>query len=385
MSEYQYYEFRAVDQPLSQRQMDELRELSTRAEITPTSFSNVYHYGDFRGDPRRLMEKYFDAFVYVANWGTHWVMFRLPRALLDVETARPYCPGEGAEVWAKGEHVILSFRSDVEPEGWEEGEGWLDELLPVRAGLLDGDLRALYLGWLLWAGQARYEDEPEDAREPPVPPGLRRLSAPLERLAEFLRIDPDLLAAAAGASSGAAPAGPTGDEMGEWVRGLPEAEKDSLLLRLLEEESPHLRSELLRRFRLARERPADAAPEPSGRTLAELLAAADAHAEEERRREEEKAARERERREREQAAARALHLDTLARREPQAWREVGKLIATKQPKNYDQAVELLRDLGDVAARDGRTEEFRARLSQVREQNSRKPSLLARLDRANLKA
>ena len=42
MSEYQYYEFRAIDRPLTSRQMGELRKLSTRAEITPISFTNEY-------------------------------------------------------------------------------------------------------------------------------------------------------------------------------------------------------------------------------------------------------------------------------------------------------------------------------------------------------
>lgn len=46
-----------------------LRGLSTRAQITTTSFVNVYHWGDFRGDPVKLMERCFDAFVYVTNWG----------------------------------------------------------------------------------------------------------------------------------------------------------------------------------------------------------------------------------------------------------------------------------------------------------------------------
>ena len=79
MSEYQYYEFRAIDRPLHEEEMDELRRLSTRAEITPTSFTNTYHWGDFKGNPFTLMDRYFDAFVYVANWGTHKFMFRLPR------------------------------------------------------------------------------------------------------------------------------------------------------------------------------------------------------------------------------------------------------------------------------------------------------------------
>ena len=41
MSEYQYYEFRAIDRPLTEEEMDELGALSSRAEITPTSFKNA--------------------------------------------------------------------------------------------------------------------------------------------------------------------------------------------------------------------------------------------------------------------------------------------------------------------------------------------------------
>jgi hypothetical protein len=34
MSEYQYYDFRAIDKPLDQDEMDDLRSVSSRAEIT---------------------------------------------------------------------------------------------------------------------------------------------------------------------------------------------------------------------------------------------------------------------------------------------------------------------------------------------------------------
>ena len=86
MSEYQYYEFQALDRPLTRKDMDELRRYSSRAQITPSSFVNVYDYGDFRGDPEELVEKYFDAFLYLANWGTRWLMLRMPRKLLDPKT-----------------------------------------------------------------------------------------------------------------------------------------------------------------------------------------------------------------------------------------------------------------------------------------------------------
>jgi hypothetical protein len=54
MSEYQYYEFLALDQPLTDRQMRDVRSFSTRARITSTSFVNEYHW----------------AFVYFATWGS---------------------------------------------------------------------------------------------------------------------------------------------------------------------------------------------------------------------------------------------------------------------------------------------------------------------------
>ena len=41
MSEYQYYEFVAVDRPLGPGQMAQLRALSTRARITPTGFERA--------------------------------------------------------------------------------------------------------------------------------------------------------------------------------------------------------------------------------------------------------------------------------------------------------------------------------------------------------
>jgi hypothetical protein len=96
MSEYQYYEFQAIDRPLTDREMRELRAYSTRARITPTSFVNDYEWGDFKGNADDWMEKYFDAFLYVANWGTHVFKVRLPVRLLDVKTARMHWP---ASAW----------------------------------------------------------------------------------------------------------------------------------------------------------------------------------------------------------------------------------------------------------------------------------------------
>lgn len=118
MSEYQYYEFQAVDRSLTEREMGVLRGYSTRATITPNRFVNHYEWGDFKGDPAAWVERYFDAFLYLANWGTHELLLRLPRRVLDLETAQRYLVGEVASTRVKGDHLILAFHSDS-----EDGDG----------------------------------------------------------------------------------------------------------------------------------------------------------------------------------------------------------------------------------------------------------------------
>src|SRR5262249_11922729 len=127
MSEYQYYEFRAVDHPLDKKAMSALREITSRATITPTSLVNVYHWGDFKGDPAKLMEKYFDAHLYFANWGTRRLMLRLPIRSFDLDAAGPYLVPDLLTVRKTRDHIIFDCCSDTEdydyyPED-EEGEG----------------------------------------------------------------------------------------------------------------------------------------------------------------------------------------------------------------------------------------------------------------------
>lgn len=82
--------------------------------------------------------------------------------------------------------------------------------------------------------------------EPPVPQGLGALTAPQKVLVEFLRIDDDLLAAAATAS---APLADDTKTMRRWATALPERMKDALLSRAIEEPDLMLGLELSRMFR----------------------------------------------------------------------------------------------------------------------------------------
>jgi hypothetical protein len=92
VSEYQYYDFRALDRPLTRNEMAALRSISTRASITATSFTNHYEWGDLKANPGKLLEKYFDAFVYVANWGTHEFYIRLPQGSVDYKSLKAMVP-----------------------------------------------------------------------------------------------------------------------------------------------------------------------------------------------------------------------------------------------------------------------------------------------------
>jgi len=184
MSEYQYYEFLAIDRPLTAAEQAEVRQLSTRARITATSFTNEYHWGDFRGDPHLMMRRYYDAHLYLANWGTHQIMLRLPRTLLSPEIAEQYGVDGHVGVTATPESVILDLISEDDSGEWvEDAEDSLSAIVGVRSELAAGDLRALYLAWLSayrgreWDEDAFGEDD-EDEREPPVPAELGSLTAP---------------------------------------------------------------------------------------------------------------------------------------------------------------------------------------------------------------
>jgi len=136
--------------------------------------------------------------LYLANWGTRRLMLRLPRGVLDEQTAGLYCHTDAASLIETAGHLIVSLYADRDLDGyWEGPGGQLAAMVPARSALAAGDLRLLYLGWPL----AIQSDEVDDQdTEPPVPAGLGNLSAPLQAIADFLEIDQDLIAVAAAAA-----------------------------------------------------------------------------------------------------------------------------------------------------------------------------------------
>lgn len=136
MSEYQYYEFQAIDRPPTDRQMGELRAISSRATISRTRFSNYYTFGDLKASPRDLLIRYFDASLFFANWMYVELAFRYPKAGADVKALRRYVAGQSLDVASKGADVVVTMsaeRDDFDAE--DDGHGWLSSSIALRADI----------------------------------------------------------------------------------------------------------------------------------------------------------------------------------------------------------------------------------------------------------
>ena len=110
MSEYQYYEFRAIDRPLTEEEQAAVGKLSSRVDLSPTHAIFVYNYSDFPARAEEILARYFDAMLYMANWGSCHLRFRFPKNAVDLEQTL----GEGFRVGV-GAHSA-SRRRDETPE-----------------------------------------------------------------------------------------------------------------------------------------------------------------------------------------------------------------------------------------------------------------------------
>jgi hypothetical protein len=379
MSEYQYYEFRAIDRPLSKDEMGKLRACSSRATITSTSFVNEYNYGDLKADPEKWMAKYFDAYLYLANWGTRILEFRLPVNQLDPKVAKEYLVSDSASVRLFKDKIIVSFTCDeTRDEDWMEAEGELSSMISIREDIARGDRRSLYLGWLLCAQNCDLDDE---EIEPPVPPGLGKLSTSLKSLVDFLDIDNDLVKVAAQKSP--VQNEPTLDrnDIQAWIANVPVHEKNELLTGyLLDSDIADLKA--LRMKFLKESSGGENSLALPRRTVGELLRAAEQMEKQRTRATAARDAKKEALRIKEEAIARVNHLDKLVGNESQAWARVENLISSKVPKNYDEAVRILVDLRDLDQREMRGE-FSTAVETLRRTHERKQTFLDRLVKAGL--
>ena len=372
MSEYQYYEFRAVDRPLDRAAQQALRRVSSRATITATSFTNHYEWGDFRGDASDFMERWFDLHLYVANWGTRRFMMRVPERLLTRADLKPFLGDiDLVEVWTAGDNLIVDIRrEDRAPEDEDDdGAEWLAALAPLRADLMAGDLRLFYLVWLT---AVEYEQVSDEEIEPL--PGIGPLTGVLEDFAAFIELDFDLVQAAAERTASERTI--SSEDLRGTVAAIPEDEKIDLLLRVVDGDA-HVARDI--RNRLPKKAPLDTPRRTAGalRQRAKEICVARELAEAERREADQR------RRTAEAEAARRARLAALRERGAQVWREVEEGIERRNPPGYDQATSLLLDLQALAVEDGSESDFARRIASIRTRHEKKGRFIERLTKLGL--
>jgi hypothetical protein len=369
MSEYQYYEFQTIDRPLSLEEQAAIGKLSSRVQLNPTQAIFVYNFGDFRGDPKQILAQYFDIMLYVANWGTWRLIFRLPKVIVDPGWFQPFLIPNAISIETTPDYFVLDIEINQEggPNAGVWGEGWLSQLIPLRDDLLRGDLRLLYVAWLRVATACSDIEIDANPVEPPIPANLGQLSDPLRAFIELVELDPDLVGAAAQASPCHKSTSEAPAPLENYLSELSEAERHEYLVKLVRRE-PHIDLHLIHRLRqLAGKNPL--APELilGHRRLSELEEIAET-LRTKREQKEQNAARKKRRQE----------LEALAPKEVQTWERVMELIALKQTKSYEEAVALLIDLRDLAESQERLPEFIQRLQKLKSDFSNRSALMARL-------
>ncbi len=380
MSEYQHYEFLAIDQPLTEDEMDELRALSTRATITPVSFTNYYNWGDFKGNPDKLMQRYFDAHVYVANWMTAIFMVRLPIDALPKETAEALAVPYMLDFKAIKTHWVISWRLEESENydrfGMEDGRGWMARLAPVRDELLRGDMRSLYIGWLASITGEMMDD---DEMEPVSISGLGSLTAAQQALAEFLEVDPDLLAGAGMGSPAAQSEEISEKDMDKWIDALPRNEVKAVLKQLLEGKGQLAERSIKNRFAEWRRSLQTAKTDPPRRTVGELRE----NAETARQIRMKNQKRDRKRREVRRRKEHEAYLENLSKDFPKAWKSVAKTVERGSGLAYDEACRTLVDISEAYALFINKKQFQKELKKFMTGHTRRKALIQRLVKASI--
>jgi len=371
MSEYQFYEFRSIDRPLTAEEQQKIGRWSSRAHVTSTGATFVYNYGDFRKDPKQVVAEYFDAMFYIANWGTTTLMLKFPKELLDTEVMQQYCTVDEISLTEHGECCVLEMSfSDEDGYGWIDGEGYLSPLIGLRQDILHGDYRSVHIAWLHACSRVR-EWEGFDATllEPLLSRSFAPLNGALASFVELLDVNQDLLSVIVESRIGRPES--ASDDSAEQIALLPVKEKDDFLLRILREE-PLLSVKLLKRLQSLSTQ-SDTSPMSSPRrTIGEIFQ------EIEKRKQQRQAADHRKREEKKRRKLAALEAE-----EATLWQKVSRHISEKTPKAYDAAVVILKDLLLLAKHRGTQPEYEQRVRGILKEYSRLSSLKSKVTRAKL--
>jgi len=152
VSEYQYYEWQIVDRLLTKVEQDAVRRLSSHIEVSCSRAVVTYEWGDFKHDPRHVLTQFFDAHLYLANWGSRRLIFRFPTGLVDRDVITPYCVPDRITFKSLNGFDILDMDMSEEEGGLDRGrwipggsdsppERYSPRRSPMRvSGVVEGDV-----------------------------------------------------------------------------------------------------------------------------------------------------------------------------------------------------------------------------------------------------
>ena len=374
MSEYQYYEWQTVDRLLTEAEQRAVSNLSSHIEVSSSRAVVTYSWGDFKHDPRQVLARFFDAHLYMANWGSRRLMFRFPTGLLNREAIEPF--GVQDRIMFKtvnGFDILDMDLSDEEGGTWVDAEGSLSGLISLRNDIVQGDYRSVYLAWLkaisLTGGESPRGRRPgaSSPLSPAVPPGLRQLSPALKRFLEQFDVPPRFVEAAAEISPELAETSET--DFRPLVAQLSREECDGFLCRLAQRDTT---AGMELKKRLLSLMPRQPGAPPVRRSIGELLKRADAIETARQRRQKEETRKKHE-----------AEMSALANREAETWQQVASLVDLKQTKSYDAAVQLLAKLAQLAEFRGSKDDYRRRVNDLCDRYKRLSGFRCRVQQAKL--
>ncbi|KGJ90482.1 hypothetical protein [Thalassotalea sp. ND16A] len=377
MSEYQYYHFKAIDQALTERQQQQLRDISTRAEITSQYFENEYHWGDLNAEPVEMMATFFDFGFYLTNWGNAELYIKLDKGILASNLISVFLVNELIDIVELEQHSILVLSLPATEEYYfYEGDGnyWLHRILPLRDELINGDYRALIL-ILLSAIECGYFNL--DFALPILANANQPLSPCQQAIMEFFQVDLVWSKVYQNYADQHLPkhlpkqvAKPEVSQLA-FIEQLAEADRNAMLISLINDNANTVKKTLIKQFRTFE-------LEQPEKTQTISLAKLQCDYEKqhqiyvtEQALAEEKLAKERQQQ-------REIHLQQIYDSRAACWSDVNKLADKGSGHSYNEATQLIKELSFAYELNQQEPQFQLQLTRFISKNPRKPALLKRL-------
>jgi hypothetical protein len=208
---------------------------------------------------------------------------------------------------------------------------------------------------------------------------LASLTASQQVLAEFLEVDPDLLAGAGMGSPVAEETAVSRREMEKWIDALPREEVHSILKQLLEGKGQQAERSIRNRFAAWRRGLQTGDTDAPRRTVGGLRQ----NAEKARLIRLEKQKRDRKQREIKRLEKRKAYLENLSNDFPKAWASVKEPVERGSGRGYDEACRMLVDIAEAYDLFATKKQFQKELKKFMAGHLRRKALIQRLVKAGI--